>query len=53
MHLPDQDLARFGRTQATRSGSGETSNVPRPEQAFRLEVQLATGDRNDRSQPGT
>ena len=44
MHLPDQDLAGFDRIEATRPGSRKTSSVPRAEQSFGLEVQLATGD---------
>jgi hypothetical protein len=46
VHLPDQDLAGFDRIEATRSGNRKTGRVPRSEQAFRLEVQLAAGEVN-------
>src|SRR5690348_12883657 len=46
VHLPDQDLAGCGGTEAALSGSGKTGGVPRVEQARSFKVHLAPGDVN-------
>jgi len=44
VHLPDQDLAGLGRSEAALSGRGKASSIPRVEQAFRLKVHPAPGE---------